>query len=102
MVIFIGIKYPRPYRNGDIYTEDGEERCLLCARPYKRQEAGQIGGFMQIYPAKTIQRTKCPTCNVDRGTVLEMLRDDRHSDNYWLAQAILKNCKSCKDYFTRR
>ena len=86
MVIFIGIKCPRPYCNGDIYTEDGEERCLLCARPYKRQEAGQ----------------KCPTCGVDRGTVLEMLRDDRHSDNYWLAQAILENCKSCKDYFTRR
>ena len=42
---FTGIKCPRPHCGGDIYEESGEEKCLLCARPYTRQDAGRLGGL---------------------------------------------------------
>ena len=41
----------------------------------------------------------CPACGTDRAVVNEMLRDDRHSDNYWTARAILNNCSACEGFF---
>ena len=74
-----------PYDGGKPCSRDGN--CRACPV------------FLDAIDKANKELKICWNCGIERAVVNKMLRDDKHSDNYWTARVILNNCSACERFF---